>query len=262
VAVPDTFARRRTAPPASKGPRPTPPSDEWEDLSEDEKKAVYGAYQAINDTPGVSPGLQLQPPETATTVRVQDGRTLPTDGPFVEIKELDRRLPALRGRRPRRRDRAGLPDSGGEHGRRDRGAPDRGVVAILEQVFRDQWGRILASLIRRPLRSPRSACRAREPRPTGRVAADDGAQPRHRPDPTRSHAGRQDPPTRAAPGRGGLDRHDGLSRRATRAHLLLPNRLAAVLAVVYLIFNEGYRPLAPAASWQPRRSASAARSPS
>ena len=28
-----------------------------------------------------------QPPETATTVRVQDGRTLTTDGPFVELKE-------------------------------------------------------------------------------------------------------------------------------------------------------------------------------
>jgi hypothetical protein len=26
-------------------------------------------------------------PETATTVRVQDGRTLTTDGPFAEIKE-------------------------------------------------------------------------------------------------------------------------------------------------------------------------------
>ena len=35
----------------------------------------------------MSPGLQLQPPETATTVRVQDGKTLTTDGPFVEIKE-------------------------------------------------------------------------------------------------------------------------------------------------------------------------------
>jgi hypothetical protein len=29
----------------------------------------------------------LQPPETATTVRVQDGKTLITDGPFVEIEE-------------------------------------------------------------------------------------------------------------------------------------------------------------------------------
>ena len=32
-------------------------------------------------------GAQLQPPATATTVRVQDGRTLTTDGPFAETKE-------------------------------------------------------------------------------------------------------------------------------------------------------------------------------
>jgi hypothetical protein len=69
------------------GATPTPPSEEWERLSEDEKGAVYGAYKALNETPGVSPGLQLQPAETATTVRVQDGKTLTTDGPFVEIKE-------------------------------------------------------------------------------------------------------------------------------------------------------------------------------
>jgi hypothetical protein len=69
------------------GAAPTPPSDEWVSLSEDEQKAIYGAYKAINETPGVSPGLQLQPPETATTLRVQDGKTLTTDGPFVEIKE-------------------------------------------------------------------------------------------------------------------------------------------------------------------------------
>jgi len=49
--------------------------------------AVYSAYKALNETPGVSPGLQLQLPETATTVRVQDGKTLITDGPFVETKE-------------------------------------------------------------------------------------------------------------------------------------------------------------------------------
>ncbi|MEA2248822.1 MAG: hypothetical protein QOH46_3351 [Solirubrobacteraceae bacterium] len=67
---------------------PTPRSpEEWERLSEDEQKAVYADYRAINETPGVSSGLQLQPPETATTVRVEDGRTLTTDGPFVAIKE-------------------------------------------------------------------------------------------------------------------------------------------------------------------------------
>jgi hypothetical protein len=69
------------------GSTPLPGSDEWEQLSEEEKGTVYAAYKGINETPGVSPGLQLQPPETATTVRVQDGRTLTTDGPFVEIKE-------------------------------------------------------------------------------------------------------------------------------------------------------------------------------
>ena len=59
----------------------------WASLSEDERKAVYADYQAINQTPGVTPGLGLGAPETATTVRVQDGKTLTTDGPFVEIKE-------------------------------------------------------------------------------------------------------------------------------------------------------------------------------
>jgi hypothetical protein len=33
-------------------------------------------------------GDQLQPSETATTVRVEDGRTLTTDGPFVDTKEV------------------------------------------------------------------------------------------------------------------------------------------------------------------------------
>ena len=95
------------------GDAPTPRSPgAWASLSEDEQKAVYADYQAINETPGVSPGLQLGSPETATTVRVQDGKTLTTDGPFVEIKEaiggylvyeaedrLPRRLRARRGSR-------------------------------------------------------------------------------------------------------------------------------------------------------------------
>ncbi|HEX5940607.1 MAG TPA: YciI family protein, partial [Dehalococcoidia bacterium] len=47
----------------------------------------YQAYGAINQTPGVTPGQQLAPSEKATTVRVQDGQTLTTDGPFAETRE-------------------------------------------------------------------------------------------------------------------------------------------------------------------------------
>jgi hypothetical protein len=63
-------------------------SDEWERLSVDEQKAIYGEYVAVSQAPGVSAGAQLQPTSTATTVRVQDGRTLTTDGPFPETKEV------------------------------------------------------------------------------------------------------------------------------------------------------------------------------
>jgi hypothetical protein len=70
------------------GTTPTPQTPEaWARLSQDEQQAVFAAYKALNETPGLTPGVQMQPPETATTVRVQDGKTLTTDGPFVEIKE-------------------------------------------------------------------------------------------------------------------------------------------------------------------------------
>jgi hypothetical protein len=77
------------------GTTPTPQSpNEWARLSEDEQKAVFADYQAINETPGVTPGLGLDEPETATTVRVKDGKTLTTDGPFVDISDR-----TFRGRR-------------------------------------------------------------------------------------------------------------------------------------------------------------------
>ena len=69
------------------GTTPTPGSEAWDGLSKEEQGAVYAAYQAINETPGVESGVRMGPPETATTVRVQDGQTLTTDGPFVEAKE-------------------------------------------------------------------------------------------------------------------------------------------------------------------------------
>jgi hypothetical protein len=70
------------------GSSPTPQAPEaWARLSPEEQAQVYADYGAINQTPGVTPGNGLAHPESATTVRVQDGRTLTTDGPFVELKD-------------------------------------------------------------------------------------------------------------------------------------------------------------------------------
>jgi hypothetical protein len=70
------------------GDTPTPDDAEaWGRLSQEEQNAVYADYQAVNQTPGVTPGPWMEAPATSTTVRVQDGRTLTTDGPFVAVKE-------------------------------------------------------------------------------------------------------------------------------------------------------------------------------
>jgi hypothetical protein len=60
---------------------------EFERLSADEQEAILGEFRAIEQSPRVLGGEELQPVETATTVRVQGGKTLLTDGPFVEAKE-------------------------------------------------------------------------------------------------------------------------------------------------------------------------------
>jgi hypothetical protein len=64
-----------------------PAEGEFEGLSEDERNAVLGEYMAIRQSSAVISGDRLQPVETATTVRVQNGQTLLTDGPFVDAKE-------------------------------------------------------------------------------------------------------------------------------------------------------------------------------
>ena len=69
------------------GDAPQPGSPEWERLSAEEQKAVPADYQTINQAPGVTPGQWMESAETATTVRVENGQTLTTDGPFVAVKE-------------------------------------------------------------------------------------------------------------------------------------------------------------------------------
>lgn len=69
------------------GSTPLPGTPEWDELPEDEQQQVYADYGALNQTPGVTPGLPLGLPQNATTVRVEDGKALVTDGPFVAVKE-------------------------------------------------------------------------------------------------------------------------------------------------------------------------------
>jgi hypothetical protein len=61
---------------------------DFDNLSEAEQNGILGEYFAISETPGVIDGAQLQPAETATTVRVKQGNALTTDGPFAETKEV------------------------------------------------------------------------------------------------------------------------------------------------------------------------------
>jgi hypothetical protein len=59
-----------------------------EALEDSERQAVYAEYFALSDDPRCLDGGQLQPVETATTVRVEGGQTLTTDGPFADTKEV------------------------------------------------------------------------------------------------------------------------------------------------------------------------------
>ena len=61
--------------------------DEFERMPAEEREALVDEYLAIRQTPGVLGGEQLQPADTATTVRVEHGETLLIDGPFVDAKE-------------------------------------------------------------------------------------------------------------------------------------------------------------------------------
>jgi hypothetical protein len=65
------------------GTTPLPGTPAWDELSQAEQKQIYADYGALNKTPGVEPGLPLGLPQDATTVRVQDGKVVSTDGPLL-----------------------------------------------------------------------------------------------------------------------------------------------------------------------------------
>jgi hypothetical protein len=61
----------------------------WESASEEDRNAMLARYFAFGESADgkIANGAQLAPTRTATTVRVQNGETVVTDGPFAETKE-------------------------------------------------------------------------------------------------------------------------------------------------------------------------------
>ena len=65
------------------GTTPLPGTDRWKALSDAEQKQIYADYAALNQTPGLTPGLPLGLPGAARTVQVRDGKLQVKDGPYL-----------------------------------------------------------------------------------------------------------------------------------------------------------------------------------
>ena len=67
------------------------PEKIWPEMPEAERNKVFGEYMQFTKDLKASghfiAGDALQPTKTATTIRVRDGKTTSTDGPFAETKE-------------------------------------------------------------------------------------------------------------------------------------------------------------------------------
>ncbi len=64
-----------------------PKARDYKSLTEEEQEAIASGYKAINETPGVTPGEGLAPPDAATTVRKDNGKAMTSEGPFVDSNE-------------------------------------------------------------------------------------------------------------------------------------------------------------------------------
>jgi hypothetical protein len=68
-----------------------PPGD-WESMPSEQRQAISGEYftftEELRESGKLVAGDALQSISTATSIRVRDGETLTTDGPFAETKEV------------------------------------------------------------------------------------------------------------------------------------------------------------------------------
>ncbi len=60
----------------------------YDGLSAEELESLTDEYMAIRSDDRVFDGAHLAPANTATTVRLHDGESVLTDGPFAETKEV------------------------------------------------------------------------------------------------------------------------------------------------------------------------------
>ena len=61
----------------------------WDSITEEQRNEMYARYRAFGEQAGenILDGAELAPTRSATTVRIRDGETQVTDGPFTETKE-------------------------------------------------------------------------------------------------------------------------------------------------------------------------------
>ena len=66
--------------------------ESWVSMSEEQQGEIFGEYgtytEELQNSGKLVAGDALQPISTATSIRVRDGETLTTDGPFAETKEV------------------------------------------------------------------------------------------------------------------------------------------------------------------------------
>jgi len=62
--------------------------DAYAGLTEAQRRAITDEYLHLQQDPRILGGVRLKPAELATTVRVVDGESLITDGPFADTKEV------------------------------------------------------------------------------------------------------------------------------------------------------------------------------
>ena len=119
-------------------------------MSKGEADAMMGEYFAFTD--GIKKsghylgGEALQPVQTATTVRVRNGKLSTTDGPFAETREQLGGFYLINARDLNDAHSGGLEDSV-RSPRKRRGAADHGVQSGVDDGTRDPRGTRLTGAI-------------------------------------------------------------------------------------------------------------------